>query len=300
MLQAAHLEKNKKVDVVIGYVETHGRPETEQLVEGLEIIPPYQIVYRETQFREVDIDAIIARKPHVVLIDELAHTNAPGSRHAKRYQDVQELINNGIDVYATLNVQHIESRTDTVTQITGVTIRETVPDDVLEAADEVELVDLTADELLQRLADGKVYTPERSQEAVRNFFRKGNVTALREMSLRLVADRVDKQLREYMYQVSADINDVEYRKVRLNADYSLDAQRLLDAIDAHTKVIFLCSPNNPTANLLNREEMLKIVEGFAGITVIDEAYIDFSSEPSWLKMLDRYPRLIVLQTFSKA
>jgi len=198
MLQAAHLEKGKKVDVVIGYVETHGRPETEQLVEGLEIIPPYQIVYRGTQFREVDIDAVIARKPQVVLIDELAHTNAPGSRHAKRYQDVQELINNGIDVYATLNVQHIESRTDTVTQITGVTIRETVPDDVLEAADEVELVDLTADELLQRLADGKVYTPERSQEAVRNFFRKGNVTALREMSLRLVADRVDKQLREYM------------------------------------------------------------------------------------------------------
>jgi Osmosensitive K+ channel histidine kinase len=198
MLQAAHLEKGKKMDVVIGYVETHGRPETEKLVEGLEIIPPYQINYRDTLFREVDIDAIIARKPQVVLIDELAHTNAPGSRHTKRYQDVQELINNGIDVYTTLNVQHIESRTDTVTQITGVSIRETVPDDVLEAADEIELVDLTADELLQRLAEGKVYTPERSQEAIRNFFRKGNITALREMSLRLVADRVDKQLREYM------------------------------------------------------------------------------------------------------
>lgn len=198
MLRAAHLEKDKKVDVVIGYVETHGRSETEKLVEGLEIIPPYQINYRDTLFQEVDIDAIIARKPQVVLIDELAHTNAPGSRHIKRYQDVQELINNGIDVYTTLNIQHIESRTDTVTQITGVTIRETVPDDVLEAADEVELVDLTADELLQRLAEGKVYAPERSQEAVRNFFRKGNITALREMSLRLVADRVDKQLREYM------------------------------------------------------------------------------------------------------
>jgi two-component system sensor histidine kinase KdpD len=198
MLQAAHLEQSKHVDVVIGYIETHGRPETDKLVEGLERLPLYRIQYRGTEFQEVDIDAIIARNPNVVLIDELAHTNAPGSRHAKRYQDVQELISNGIDVYTTLNIQHIESRTDTVAQITGVTIRETVPDDVLEAADEVELIDLTAEELLQRLAEGKVYTPERSQEAVRNFFRKGNVTALREMSLRLVADRVDKQLREYM------------------------------------------------------------------------------------------------------
>jgi len=198
MLQAAQLDKKKPVDIVVGYVETHKRAETEKLVEGLEVIPPYIIEYKDTQFKEVDIDAIIARKPQVVLIDELAHTNATGSRHAKRYQDVQELIQSGIDVYTTLNVQHIESRTDTVTQITGVAIRETVPDEVLEEADEIELVDITADELLQRFADGKVYTPERTQEAIRNFFRKGNITALREMSLRLVADRVDKQLRQYM------------------------------------------------------------------------------------------------------
>ena len=198
MLQAAQLDKKKPLDVVVGYVETHKRAETEKLVEGLEVIPPYIIDYKGTQFREVDIDAIIARKPQVVLIDELAHTNATGSRHAKRYQDVQELIHSGIDVYTTLNVQHIESRTDTVTQITGITIRETVPDEVLESADEIELVDITADELLQRFEDGKVYAPERTQEAVRNFFRKGNITALREMSLRLVADRVDKQLRQYM------------------------------------------------------------------------------------------------------
>ncbi|MBB3186124.1 sensor histidine kinase [Microbacter margulisiae] len=198
MLQSAHLEKKKQVDIVVGYVETHKRAETEKLVEGLEVIPPYIIEYKETEFKEVDIDAIIARKPEVVLIDELAHTNAPGSRHAKRYQDVQELLHNGINVYTTLNVQHIESRTDTVTQITGVPVRETVPDEVLEATDEIELVDITADELLQRFAEGKVYTPDRSQEAVRNFFRKGNITALREMSLRLVADRVDKQLRQYM------------------------------------------------------------------------------------------------------
>jgi two-component system sensor histidine kinase KdpD len=158
MLQAAHVEKKKPTDIVVGYIETHKRAETEKLVEGLEVIPPYIIEYKGTQFKEVDIDAIIARKPQLVLIDELAHTNAPGSRHTKRYQDVQELLYHGIDVYTTLNVQHIESRTDTVTQITGVPIRETVPDEVLEVADEISLVDITADELLQRFAEGKVYT----------------------------------------------------------------------------------------------------------------------------------------------
>jgi two-component system sensor histidine kinase KdpD len=198
MLHAAHIEKQKNRDIVIGYVETHNRAETDKLAQGLEAIPPLVIDYRGTDFKEADVDAIIARKPQVVLIDELAHTNVPGSRHAKRYQDVEELIFHGIDVYTTLNIQHIESRTDIVTQITGITIRETVPDKILESADDVELIDITADELLQRFAEGKVYTPERSQEAIRNFFRKGNITALREMSLRLVADRVDKQLRQYM------------------------------------------------------------------------------------------------------
>ncbi len=136
----------------------------------------------------------------IVLVDELAHTNAPGSRHAKRYQDVQEILENGINVYTTVNVQHLESRSDTVAQITGIIVRETLPDEIFENADEVELVDLTPDELLQRLSEGKVYTPERSQEAVDNFFRKGNITALREMALRIVADRVDKQLHDYMQQ----------------------------------------------------------------------------------------------------
>ncbi len=134
----------------------------------------------------------------LLLVDELAHTNAPGSRHTKRYQDVQEILESGISVYTTLNVQHLESRSDTVAQITGIIVRETLPDEIFENADEVELVDLTPDELLQRLSEGKVYTPERSREAVRNFFRKGNITALREMALRIVADRVDKQLHDYM------------------------------------------------------------------------------------------------------
>jgi len=198
MLKTAHAEKQKGVDIIIGYVETHKRQETADLVEGFELIPRKVYQYKSTPVEEMDLDAIIARNPHTVLVDELAHTNAPGSRHNKRYQDVQEILENGINVYTSLNVQHLESRSETVAQITGIIVRETLPDDIFESADEVEVVDLTPDELLQRLSEGKVYTPERSREAVENFFRKGNITAMREMALRIVADRVDKQLHEYM------------------------------------------------------------------------------------------------------
>jgi two-component system sensor histidine kinase KdpD len=198
MLQTAHIEKKKGTDIVIGYVETHKRKETDALLSGFEIIPRRSIEYKSTFVEEMDLDAIIARKPQTVLVDELAHTNAPGSRHTKRYQDVQEILEAGINVFTTLNVQHLESRTDTVAQITGVVIRETLPDFIFENSDDIELVDLTPDELLQRLSEGKVYTPERSKEAIKNFFRKGNITALREMSLRIVADRVDTQLHDYM------------------------------------------------------------------------------------------------------
>jgi len=198
MLQTAQAEKSKGCDIIIGYVETHNRKETADLVEGFELIPRKIIQYKSTSVTEMDLDAIVARKPYLVLVDELAHTNAPGSRHAKRYQDVLEILDNGINVYTTVNVQHLESRSDTVAQITGIIIRETLPDEIFENADEIEVIDLTPEELLQRLSDGKVYTPERSKEAVESFFRKGNITALREMALRIVADRVDKQLHEYM------------------------------------------------------------------------------------------------------
>lgn len=198
MLQTAHAEKVKGIDIIIGYIETHSRKETGELVEGFELIPRKNIEYKSTSLQEMDLDAIIARKPQVVLVDELAHTNSPGSRHAKRYQDVQEILENGITVYTTLNVQHLESRSETVAQITGIVVRETLPDEIFENADEVELIDLTPEELLQRLSEGKVYTPERSKEAIDNFFRKGNINALREMSLRIVADRVDKQLHDYL------------------------------------------------------------------------------------------------------
>jgi two-component system, OmpR family, sensor histidine kinase KdpD len=198
MLKAAHTEKLKGSEIIIGYIETHNREETAELVNGLEMIPRKTIQYKSTQVQEMDLDAIITRKPQFVLVDELAHTNAPGSRHAKRYQDILEILDNGINVYTTLNVQHLESRSETVSQITGIVVHETVPDDIFENADEVELVDLTIEELLQRLSEGKVYTAERTREAIENFFRKGNITALREMALRIVADRVDKQLHDYM------------------------------------------------------------------------------------------------------
>jgi len=198
MLQTGLSEKRKNKDIIIGYVETHNRSETAELAKGFEIVPRKILDYKNTTVQEMDLDAIIARNPHIVIVDELAHTNAPGSRHTKRYHDVLELLENGINVYTTLNVQHLESRSETVSQITGVVVRETVPDEIFENASEVELVDLTPVELLQRLSEGKVYAPERSKEAIENFFRIGNITALREMALRIVADRVDMQLHDYM------------------------------------------------------------------------------------------------------
>ena len=197
MLEAAHEQRHDGVDVVIGVVETHGRTETEALVHGLELLPRRAAEYRGTVLQEFDLDAALARRPTIILIDELAHTNAPGLRHAKRWQDVQELLKAGIDVYTTVNVQHLESLNDVVAQITGVRVRETVPDSVLERADDVELIDLPPDDLLQRLKDGKVYVPEQIQHAIQNFFAKGNLIALRELALRRTAERVDQQMEVY-------------------------------------------------------------------------------------------------------
>jgi two-component system sensor histidine kinase KdpD len=202
MLKAAHKAKADGIDVVIGIVETHKRTETEELTEGLEAVPLKELTYRQTLFKEFDIEAVIKRKPSLVLVDELAHTNIPGSRNVKRYQDVMEILHNGIDVYTTLNVQHLESRCETVKQITGSTIRETVPDSILDQTNEIELVDITPDKLIQRLAEGKVYTGESSKQAIHNFFRIGNLTALREMALRITAERVDKDLQTYKSEKS--------------------------------------------------------------------------------------------------
>ena len=196
MLEAAQRELKAGHDVVIGYVETHGRRETDALTAGLQIIPRKSIEHRGISLTEMDLDAVLARHPQIALVDELAHTNAPGSRHPKRWHDIKELLDAGIDVFTTCNVQHIESRADTVRQITGAEIRETVPDSVLDTA-EIELIDLPPAELIERLAQGKVYVPERAAAAAKNFFRESNLTALRELALRLVADHVGEATQEY-------------------------------------------------------------------------------------------------------
>lgn len=198
MLEAAVQRKSEGVDVVVGYVETHGRPETEALLAGLPLIPRRQIEYPGGLREELDLDTILARKPELVLVDELAHTNIAGTRHEARYQDILELLSAGINVYTTVNVQHFLSRADAVQRITGVVVRETVPDSLLDVADDIELIDLAPHELLKRLAEGKVYTADRAELATGNFFRQGNLTALREMALRLTAERVDHQLQDYM------------------------------------------------------------------------------------------------------
>lgn len=197
MLEEARRLAREGIDIVIGYVVTHGRVETEELVKGLEVIPRKRIDYQGLVIEEFDIDAVLARRPAVVLVDELAHTNAEGSRHAKRHQDVTELLDNGISVYSTLNVQHLESQADVVEKITEIKIRETVPDSVLDLADEIELIDIPPEELLKRLAEGKVYVPEKAGLAAERFFRKGNITALREMALHYTARLVGYELRDY-------------------------------------------------------------------------------------------------------
>ena len=198
MLEAARQQRQHGVDVVVGWVETHGRAETEALLEGLEVLPPRLVEYGGATLRDFDLDTALARRPTLILVDELAHTNAPGSRHAKRWQDMLELLSAGINVYTAMNVQHVESLNDLVAKITGVVVRETVPDSVFDQTDEVELIDLPPDDLLQRFKDGKVYMPGLAQEAVQNFFRKGNLIALRELALQRTAQRVDAEMRLYM------------------------------------------------------------------------------------------------------
>jgi two-component system sensor histidine kinase KdpD len=218
MLEAARRELAAGRDVVIGYVETHGRKETDALVEGLPIIPRLKVEHRGVALTEMDLDAVLARHPQLVLVDEFAHTNAPGSRHPKRYQDVMEMVDGGMDVFTTLNVQHVESRAEAVRQITGITIRETLPDTALDGA-EFELVDLPPEELRARMAAGKVYVPEAARNAQENFFRPGNLSALRELALRFAAEHVGQDV-------------LAYRQAHGVADTWKSGQRLLVAVSA--------------------------------------------------------------------
>src|ERR1700730_3415443 len=198
MLQAAQARRSEGVDVAIGIVETHGRRETEALLAGLELIARRRVDYKGRALEEMDLDAILRRRPLLVLVDDLAHTNAPGSRHPKRYLDVEELLAAGIDVYTTLNIQHVESLNDVVAQITRIRVRETVPDSIIDRADEIEVADLTPEDLMQRLREGKVYVRDQAQRALRHYFLPGNLAALRELALRRTAQRVDEQMLTYM------------------------------------------------------------------------------------------------------
>jgi two-component system sensor histidine kinase KdpD len=198
MLQTAQARRREGIDVVVGVVETHGRRETEKLLTGLEVTPRRKVDYRGLVLDEMDLDAVLARRPKLVLVDELAHTNAPGSRHPKRYLDVEELLSAGIDVYTTLNIQHVESLNDVVARITRIRVRETIPDVVLDRADDIEVIDIAPDDLIQRLHEGKVYVPATAQRAIEHYFAPGNLTALRELALRRTAQRVDEQLLTHM------------------------------------------------------------------------------------------------------
>jgi two-component system, OmpR family, sensor histidine kinase KdpD len=198
MLSAAQARVRDGTDVVVGVVETHGRKETQALLAGLEVVPRRHADYRGRKLEEMDLDALLARHPQLALVDELAHTNVPGSRHPKRYIDVEELLSAGIDVYATLNIQHVESLNDVVARITRIRVRETVPDSVIDKADDIELIDLTPEDLIQRLKEGKVYVPHQAERAIRHYFAPGNLTALRELALRRTAQRVDEQMVRYM------------------------------------------------------------------------------------------------------
>ncbi len=198
MLQEAHVLKARGEDVVVGIAETHGRVETKELLRGLDIMPCADVPYEGIALKEFDVDAALARRPALILVDELAHTNAPGSRHPKRYQDVEDLLKHGIDVYTTVNIQHFESQVDVVARITGVRVQETVPDTILDRADEVQVIDIPLEELTQRLKEGKVYIPEQARRAMDNFFQRGNLVALRELTLTIAARKMGTELLNYM------------------------------------------------------------------------------------------------------
>ncbi len=277
MLESARAAKLGGRDVIVGVVETHGRRETAALVEGLEVLPRTGLEYRGTTLEEFDLDAALARRPDLILMDEMAHSNAPGARHAKRFQDIEELLGSGIDVFTTLNVQHLESLNDVVAQITGVTVRETVPDAALDEADEIELVDVTPEVLEQRLREGKVYLPEQAQRALDRFFRRGNLIALRELALRRTAERVDEQMRGY--RASAGIAEPWAASERLLVCISpsersfrlvRSARRLAGMLRAPWTALYVELPRHATMPARNREaaqEALRLAEELGGTAV---------------------------------
>lgn len=264
MLAAAQTLREQGSDVIAGIVETHGRADTETMLDGIERMPRRASTYRDRVLHEFDLDAALARRPAVILVDELAHSNIPGSRHAKRWQDIEELLHAGIHVYTTVNVQHIESLNDVVGQITGIRVHETIPDHVFDDADEVTLVDLPPDELLQRLKEGKVYLPQQAEKAGRHFFRKGNLLALREIALRRTADRVDADMRAY--RADRSIVQLWQAKERIVVAIGPDADedklvraaaRLAAKLQADWLAVYVDAPTWSRVTLAGRERILR-------------------------------------------
>jgi two-component system, OmpR family, sensor histidine kinase KdpD len=294
MLQEANSLKSQGVDVVIGVAETHGRTETVALLQGLEIIPKKKIEYKGILLEEMDLDAILERHPKFVLVDELAHTNVSGSRHAKRYQDVEELLYAGIDVYTTLNIQHVESIIDIVHQISYVKVEETVPDRILELADEIELVDLPPEKLLERLKEGKIYIPQKAEHAMQKFFRRGNLLALRELSLKYTAKQVDDEMRSYMERYSIKGPWPVGSRLLVGFSASPTSERLLRIahrmavdLDAEWYAVYVESPqqveisktasNKLAKNINLAEELGAKVVALSGNVIADEI-IDFARQ----------------------
>jgi len=301
MLLAARERRAENLDVVVGLIETHGRKETQALLEGLEVLPTRKIDYKGTILHEFDLDAALKRRPSIILVDELAHTNAPGCRHPKRWQDIHELLDAGIDVYTALNVQHLESLNDDIGQISGIRVWETVPDTVYEDADEIELVDLPPDELLIRLKEGKIYLPQQAQEAIKHFFRKGNLIALRELALRQTANRVDAQMLDYredhairdIWQVNERIlvcigpNSLAERLVRAG-------KRLAASLRGEWIVVYVETPQLQRLSAEKRDAVLRVLRmaeqlGAETVTLsapdMSKALVDFSKERNVTKIV---------------
>ena len=253
MLSEAHELQKNKIDVLVGYIETHGREETQKLMEGLPFIPRKIIYYKGKELEEFDIDKIIKLRPEVVIVDELAHTNAPGSRHEKRYQDVEELLYNGINVISALNIQHIESLNRIVQDITGVEVKETVPDKIIALADEVVNIDLTADELINRLQAGKIYKKDKIESALSNFFKKENLLQLRELALREVADQVEKKInyeipKSERYEADRILVCIGNNHKK-NEKIIRQSYRIADRLDSYWNVLYVETPDLPFENL---------------------------------------------------
>lgn len=301
MLESAHERLSESTDVVVGWVETHGRQETAALLEGLPVVSPRSIEYHGRTFQEMDLDALLARHPELALVDELAHSNIPGSRHARRYQDVEELLNAGVNVFVTLNIQHIESLNDVVARITGVRVHETVPDRLLEKADQIQLIDIPPEELLQRLQEGKVYVPEQAEQAVQKFFRPGNINALRELALRHTAERVDNQLRQYMrvHAISGPWPAGERVMACVSASpFSAQVIRTARRMAANLKADLLVAYVERVDRLSNDEEQeqlqsnLRLAEGL-GAEVIHLSGDDVAAELLYLARRKNVTQLVV-------